>query len=207
MNRNIIRTEDLNDLESDFVVCFDRLFYPLAANICTTYTWEILDTATTRILSLHTIIVHQNGMYHRACHRACIISSTKINTLKRLNHISRWLSVYRKTHWETIDQTCVTDNRHWILPSNSFSLFCLGRWIQKVILWVWKTIYIWLQITIGINLNSKHVLQIKIMLNLHIYSIETNNPTCCQNTKKLDIYLRKEDQETTGTRYKLHGYC
>ena len=65
MNRNIIRTEDLNDLESDFVVCFDRLFYPLAAKICTTYTWEILDTAT-RILSLHTIIVHQNGMDHRA---------------------------------------------------------------------------------------------------------------------------------------------
>ena len=65
MNRNIIRTEDLNDLESDFVVCFDRLFYPLAAKICTTYTWEILDTAT-KILSLHTIIVHQNGMDHRA---------------------------------------------------------------------------------------------------------------------------------------------
>ena len=38
MNRNIIRTEDLNDLESDFVVCLDRLFYPLAAKICTTYT-------------------------------------------------------------------------------------------------------------------------------------------------------------------------
>ena len=38
MNRNIIRTEDLNDLESDFVVCFDHLFYPLAAKICTTYT-------------------------------------------------------------------------------------------------------------------------------------------------------------------------
>ena len=191
MNRNIIRTEDLNDLESDFVVCFDRLFYPLAAKICTTYTWEILDTAT-RILSLHTIIVHQNGMYHRACHRACIISSTKINTLKRLNHISRWLSVYRKTHWETIDQTCVTDKRIRIMPSNSFSLFCLGSWlwwIQKVILWVWKTIYIWLEITIGINPNSKHVLQIKIMLNLHIYSIETNNPTCCQNTKKTLIYI------------------
>ena len=65
MNRNIIRTEDLNDLESDFVVCFDRLFYPLAAKICTTYTWELLNTAT-RVLSLHTMIVHQNGMLYLA---------------------------------------------------------------------------------------------------------------------------------------------